>query len=60
MPFKTKNDIVIYAEIRFAPQLHTQKGMSQDEAIEAVLEGRKQGLASRPNIKIGINRYGIF
>ena len=43
-----------YAEIRFAPQLHTNKGMSQREAIEAVLEGRKQGLEKCPSIKIGI------
>ena len=43
-----------YAEIRFAPQLHTNKGLSQRDAIEAVLEGRRQGLEARPNIKIGI------
>ena len=43
-----------YAEIRFAPQLHVQKGMSQDDAIEAVLEGRRQGLKECPGIKIGI------
>ncbi|MBO4359045.1 MAG: adenosine deaminase, partial [Erysipelotrichaceae bacterium] len=45
---------LVYAEIRFAPQLHTRKGMSQREAIEAVLEGRRQGLESRPEIGIGI------
>lgn len=33
---------VIYAEIRFAPQLHTEQGMTQEEAILAVLEGLKQ------------------
>ena len=43
-----------YAEIRFAPQLHTFKGMSQRQAIEAVLEGRRQGLAENPEIRIGI------
>ncbi len=43
-----------YAEIRFAPQLHTARGMSQREAIEAVLEGRRQGLAENPQIRIGI------
>ena len=43
-----------YAEIRFAPQLHTIKGMSQREAIEAVLEGRRQGLCENPEIRIGI------
>ncbi len=33
---------VAYAEIRFAPQLHCQKGLSQQEAIEAALEGLGQ------------------
>ena len=28
-----------YAEIRFAPQLHTKKEMSQSDAVEAVLDG---------------------
>ena len=30
---------MLYAEIRFAPQLHTQKGLSQSEVVEAVIEG---------------------
>ncbi|MBR5754589.1 MAG: adenosine deaminase, partial [Erysipelotrichaceae bacterium] len=45
---------VAYAEIRFAPQLHVNKGLTQRQAIEAVLEGRRQGMESRPDIKIGI------
>lgn len=28
-----------YGEIRFAPQLHRQKGLAQEEAVEAVLAG---------------------
>lgn len=28
-----------YAEIRFAPQLHTKKGLTQEEAVQAVLAG---------------------
>lgn len=43
-----------YAEIRFAPQLHTRKDLTQKDAIEAVLEGRRQGLEKCPDIKIGI------
>ncbi len=43
-----------YAEIRFAPQLHTNGKLSQAQAIEAVLEGRRQGLEENPSIKIGI------
>lgn len=45
---------VIYAEIRFAPQLHTRRGMGQREAIEAVLRGRTEGLREHPEIGIGI------
>lgn len=30
---------VIYAEIRFAPQLHIDKGMTQEEAVQAALDG---------------------
>ena len=30
---------VFYAEVRWAPQLHTQKGLSQEEAVLAVLDG---------------------
>lgn len=33
---------VIYAEIRFAPQLFTEKGLSQEEVILAALEGIKK------------------
>lgn len=31
-----------YAEIRFAPQKHTEKGLSQGQAVEAVLQGMKK------------------
>ena len=40
---------VVYSEIRFAPQLHTQKGMSQEMAVRAALEGLARGTA----------RYGV-
>lgn len=43
-----------YAEIRFAPQLHIHKGLTQSEATEAVLEGMQEGLKENPDIKIGI------
>lgn len=32
----------IYVEIRYAPQLHLQKGMSQEDAVQAVLRGVKR------------------
>ena len=33
------NNGYIYAEIRFAPQLHTLKGMSQEQAVVAAISG---------------------
>ena len=41
------NDGYIYAEIRFAPQLHTQKGMSQEDAVIAALSGLKSALKGK-------------
>lgn len=37
-----KSQGVVYAEIRFAPQFHTKGGMTQEEAIQAALEGLKE------------------
>lgn len=34
-----KREGVIYAEIRFSPQLHTRKGLSQEKVLRAALEG---------------------
>ena len=34
-----KEQGLIYAEIRFAPQKHTDKGLSQQKAVKAVLDG---------------------
>ena len=36
-------DGVVYAEVRFAPELHVERGLSLDDTIEAVLEGFAQG-----------------
>ncbi|WP_251208754.1 adenosine deaminase [Acetatifactor aquisgranensis] len=33
-----------YAEIRFAPQLHTQKGLTQEAAVHAAVSGLGQGI----------------
>ena len=38
-------DGVVYAEIRFAPELHQQQGLSLDEVVEAVLAGFAHGTA---------------
>ena len=37
-----RNQGVLYAEIRFAPQFHTKSGMTQEEAVQAALEGLKE------------------
>jgi len=36
-------DGIVYAEVRFAPELHTERGLSLDEVVHAVLEGFRDG-----------------
>ena len=36
---------LLYAEIRFAPQLHTNSGLSQREVITAAIDGLNKGIA---------------
>jgi adenosine deaminase len=38
-------DGVVYAESRFAPELHIEQGMALDEVVEAVLAGFREGEA---------------
>lgn len=38
------SDGIVYAEVRFAPELHTEKGLSHDEIVEAVIAGFKEGM----------------
>jgi adenosine deaminase len=45
-------DGVVYAEVRFAPELHLERGLSLDQVVEAVLEGFRRGSADR---KITVN-----
>ena len=33
---------IVYAEIRFAPQFHTKKGLTQEEVIKAVIEAKNK------------------
>ena len=33
-----------YAEIRYAPQLHLQRGLTQTEVVEAAIRGRNRGM----------------
>ena len=37
------DDGVVYAEVRFAPEVHTEQGLALDDVVEAVLEGFRQG-----------------
>jgi adenosine deaminase len=41
-------DGIVYAEIRFAPELHLQRGLSLPEVVEAVLAGFRSGSAGTP------------
>jgi adenosine deaminase len=40
-------DGIVYAEVRFAPELHTDRGLSLDQVVEAVLEGFRTGSEGR-------------
>lgn len=40
---EASSDGVKYIELRFAPMLHLQKGLTLNEVVEAVLEGKVQG-----------------
>jgi adenosine deaminase len=40
-----KNDGVVYVETRFAPVLHTNKGLYLEDTVKAVLEGLEKGKA---------------
>ena len=42
------DDGVVYAEVRFAPELHLEGGLTLPEVVEAVQEGYRQGCAGRP------------
>ncbi len=41
------DDGVVYAEVRFAPELHTEAGLSMGDAVEAVLAGFEAASAGR-------------
>jgi adenosine deaminase len=41
-------DGVVYAEVRFAPELHLERGLSLDEVVRAVLAGFRRGSQERP------------
>jgi adenosine deaminase len=46
-------DGIVYAEVRFAPELHVEQGLTLDQVVDAVLEGINAGRAGR-NITVGV------
>ena len=48
------NQGIWYAEIRFASQQHCKEGLSQKEALYAVIHGARKGMEVFPDIRIGI------
>ena len=48
-------DGIVYAEVRFAPELHVTEGLALDEVVEAVLDGFRAGSAGR-----GISVYALL
>jgi adenosine deaminase len=48
-------DGVVYAEVRFAPELHVTRDLSLDQVVEAVLEGFRRGSRGR-----GITIYALL
>jgi len=53
-------DGVAYAEVRFAPELHTERGLSLDEVVRAVLEGFRNGSAAQAAKGRGIRVYALL
>lgn len=51
-------DGVVYAEIRYAPELHVEQGLSLESIVEAVLagfsEGEREAAAAGNRIRIGV------
>ncbi|MEM7095533.1 MAG: adenosine deaminase [Actinomycetota bacterium] len=45
-------DGIVYAEVRFAPELHVEQGLSLDQVVEAVVDGFRDGGEGR-GIRIG-------
>lgn len=46
---------LVYAEIRFAPQLHTKKGLSQRQVITATISGIKNFIKNKKKTRINLN-----
>jgi adenosine deaminase len=47
-------DGVVYAEVRFAPELHLEQGLTLDEVVQAVMDGFEEGSRGTPIIMRGL------
>jgi adenosine deaminase len=47
------DDGIVYAEVRFAPELHLEGGLTLDEVVESVIAGFERGTAGR-RITVGV------
>jgi adenosine deaminase len=45
-------DGVVYAEVRFAPELHLRQGLMLDDVVEAVIAGFDEGMHANPGIVV--------
>ncbi len=55
-----KNDDVIYAEVRFAPEKHTLNGLSLDDVVLSVLDGLKSVSGIKTNVILCMMRGDDF
>src|ERR1041385_7924048 len=53
-------DGIVYAEVRFAPELHTERGLALDEVVAAVLEGFRLGSESAAYAGHQIRVYALL
>lgn len=51
---------LIYTEIRFAPQLHTARGLTQSSVVKSVLKGVRQAQQANPSICAGVLLCGMI
>ena len=53
-------DGVVYAEVRGAPELFTEKGLTMSDVVEATLEGYKQGMAQAKSEGFELAVYSLL
>ena len=51
---RLESEGLIYAELRFAPQYHLERGLTQEDAVLAAIEGLQDGLRGCKTLKAGL------